>query len=63
MKADFGIKACKESVVFLVERLEENPILLLGEFTLRAKQDPFFNKKMIDALMEYIEEHKIRWND
>lgn len=63
MRADFSLKACKESVEFSIEFLHEDPIRLLGEYTLRAKQDPFFNKTMIDALMEYITEHSIKWND
>ena len=43
--------------------MKKDPIRLLGEFTLRAKQDVFFNKTMIIALEKYIEEHGIKWND
>lgn len=63
MNADFSLKACKESVEFSVEFLHEDPIRLLGEYTLRAAQDPFFNRTMITALNEYIAEHGIKWND
>lgn len=60
---DFGLDACKQSVCFQIEELHQNPIKLLGEFTLRAKQDAFFNRTMITALLGYIEEHNIKWSD
>lgn len=63
MDADFSLKACKESVEFDIEFLHSDPIRLLGEYTLRAEQDPFFNTNMITAIKEYIAEHGIRWND
>lgn len=63
MDYDFGMEACYESVEFDVEFLHEDPIRLLGEYTLRAKQDVFFNKTMIDACLKYIEDHQIRWDD
>lgn len=59
----FSFEACYEAVVFDIEFLHEDPLRLLGEFTLRAKQDVFFNKTMIDALLKYIEDHDIKWND
>lgn len=59
----YGLKACEESVKYSVEKLNYNPIHLLGEYELRAKQDPFFNKTMITALYKYIEEHEIKWDD
>lgn len=63
MKADFSLEACMESVKMEIELCHEDPIRLLGEFTLRAEQDLFFNKTMIDALKLYISEHGIKWND
>ena len=59
----FGLKACYESVVFDIETLKRNPIELLGEFVLRAEQDVFFNKRMIDALKQYIADKNIKWNN
>lgn len=59
----FGFEACYESVAFDIEFLHADPIAKLGEFTLRAKQDIFFNDTMIDALLKYIEDHGIRWDD
>lgn len=59
----FGMEACMDSVKFDIEKLGYNPIELLGVFTLRAKQDVMFNKTMIDALMLYIEQHNIKWDD
>lgn len=61
--ADYSLKACRESVEFDINFLHEDPIRLLGEFTLRATQDIFFNKTMITALMQYIEENNIKWDD
>jgi hypothetical protein len=68
MRADrnskiYGFEACMESVTTYIETFKEDPIKLLGEYTLREKQDPFFNTLMIDALLEYIEAHNIKWND
>ena len=63
MNADFSFEACYRSVTFDIEFLHEDPIAKLGEFTLRAKQDIFFNKTMIDALLKYIEDHNVRWDD
>ena len=60
--ADYSINACRESVQMWVEVFHKDPIRLLGEYTLRAKQDVLFNKTMITALEEYIDEHNIRWN-
>ena len=62
MKYDFGLEACYESVVFLVEELHEDPIRLLGQYIIRRKQDPFFNPLMIEAVERYIEKHDIRWD-
>lgn len=59
----FSLEACKRDIEFSIERLHYDPIRLLGEYTLRAAQDSFFNKTMITALNEYIAEHGIKWND
>ncbi len=59
----FSFEACYKSVVFDIEFLHEDPLRLLGEYTLRAKQDVFFNKTMIEALLAYIENHNIKWDD
>lgn len=63
MKADFSLNACMESVEFEVEFLHRNPFEMLGKYIVRAEQDPFFNKTMIDAIKKYINDHKIRWDD
>lgn len=60
---DFSFDACMRSVEFDIEFLHTNPLTLLGEYTLRAQQDALFNKTMITALMAYINEHGIKWND
>ena len=45
------------------EYMNENPIMLLGKYTLRAKQDICFNRTMIDALLAYIIEKSIKWDE
>ena len=52
-----------DSVIFAIETLKENPIEMLGEYTLRARQDRFFNGIMLKALNAYIDEKGIRWDD
>ena len=59
----FGMKASRRSVIFSVEELGEDPIRLLGEYHLRAIQDPFFNKTMIEALEDYIDMKGIEWDE
>lgn len=59
----YGMKACMHSVIFSVEELGEDPIRLLGEYHLRAIQDPSFNETMIEALEDYIDVKGIEWND
>lgn len=63
MKADFSLNACMESVEFEVEFLHRNPFEMLGKYIVRAEQDPFFNKTMIDAIKKYINDHEIKWDD
>lgn len=59
----YGIEACRKSIKCSVEECGDDPIRLLGEYHLRAKQDVFFNKTMIKALEQYIEENGIKWDD
>lgn len=63
MKYDFSLSACYESVVWEVEFLHADPVRELGRAIIRADQDIFFNKTMIDAWRKYIEDHNIRWDD
>lgn len=59
----FGMKACYESVVYDIEKLGENPFEMLGRYIIRAEQDVFFNKRMIDALKQYMADKQIKWNN
>ena len=59
----YGIKACMHSVIFSIEELGEDPIRLLGEYHLRAIQDPSFNKTMIEVLEDYIDVKGIEWDE
>lgn len=61
--ADFSLKACYDSVVFEVETLHANVFEEYGRALIRAKQDVFFNKTMIEAYEKYITEHNLKWND
>ena len=63
MDYDFSLKACKESVQFEVEELGANPFEELGRAIIRAEHDIFFNKTMITAWKEYIEENGMKWNE
>lgn len=60
--ADFSLRACIESVEFEVEELHANVFEELGRAIIRAEQDPFFNKTMIEAYKVYIKEHDIKWD-
>lgn len=60
---DFSLTACLESVEFSVEILHENPFEQLGRAIIRADQDMFFNKTMIEAWKQYIKDHNLKWND
>lgn len=58
----FGITACKESIQFYVEHgstLEQ----LLDEYVKRANEDIFFNKAMVLACWEMLEEQKSNEED
>lgn len=64
MKKDiFGLEACMESVRFSVEFLHQNPFEELGRAIIRAEQDVFYNKTMIEAWKQYIKENELRWNE
>lgn len=63
MKTDFSLGACMESVTFSVEFLHENPFEELGRAIIRAEQDVFFNKTMIEAWKKYITDHNLKWNE
>lgn len=63
MTYDFSLKACMESVEFDVEFLHKDPFEELGRAIVRAEQDIFFNKTMIEAWKQYIREHNLNWND
>lgn len=53
---------CLESVRFSVEELGDNPFELLGRWTIRAEQDPSFNRGMIKAVRQYISDNGIKWD-
>ena len=61
--ADFSLDACYESVVFEVETLKANVFEALGRAIIRAEQDVFYNKTMIEAYKKYISDHNIKWNE
>lgn len=63
MEYDFSLKACYNSVAFEVEELHQNVFEEYGRALIRAKQDPFFNKTMIQAYEKYINEHNLKWNE
>ena len=61
--ADFSLSACYNSVVFEVETLKVNVFEALGRAIIRAEQDVFYNKTMIEAYKKYISDHNIKWNE
>ena len=52
----FGIDACKESIKDSVELFHKSLYELLGEYYERANTDTFFNKAMVLACWELINE-------
>lgn len=52
----FGIEACKESIKSSVELFHKSLYELLGEYYERANTDAFFNKAMVLACWELINE-------
>jgi len=63
LDAAYNLNSCLACVKTKIEDYHEDPIRLLGKYTLRAEQDPFFNREMLTALKQYIKEHNIAWND
>lgn len=61
MTADFSLNACMEAVKTDVEFLHMNPFEELGRAIIRAEQDIFFNKTMIEAWKKYITENGLTW--
>lgn len=51
----FGIKACKDCIRFYLEQGEDLK-LLLDSFVKRANEDMFFNKAMVLACWEMLNE-------
>lgn len=52
----FGIKACKESILNFKEFKNASLYQLLEEYVKRANEDVFFNKAMVLACWELINE-------
>lgn len=52
----FGIAACKESIKFDVEFFKSDLYQLLKEYVKRANEDIFFNRAMVLACWELINE-------
>lgn len=53
----FGITACKEFIRdFEIDLLHKNLFTLLGEYVEKANNDPAFNKHMVLACWELINE-------
>lgn len=52
----FGITACKESIKFDVEFFKRDLYDLLKEYVQRANEDIFFNRAMVLACWELINE-------
>ena len=52
----FGIKACKECIETEIKYFGKNLYQLLGEYMERANNDMFFNRRMVLACWELINE-------
>ena len=52
----FGIDACKESIKFYKDHCKKSYYTQLEEYVERANKDPFFNKAMVLACWELINE-------
>lgn len=52
----FGIAACKETIIFYRDELHESLFTQLEKYLKRANEDPFFNKAMVLAVWELINE-------
>ena len=55
-KGMFGIAACKEAIKFEVEFFHKSLYTLLEDYMKRANEDIFFNKAMVLACWELINE-------
>lgn len=53
---DFGINACKDSIRGTLKYSSKSLFQLLEEYTKRANEDIFFNKTMVLACWELINE-------
>ena len=53
---EFGINACKESIRFEVTQMNHTLYELLEKYVKRANEDVFFNKAMVLACWELINE-------
>ena len=63
LDAVYNLNSCLWQVKHEIEELGQDPIRLLGKYTLRAEQDPLFNKTIVTAIKQYIQENEISWND
>lgn len=59
---DFSIEACRKAIEFEIRYLKGNPIEMLGRYHLRAKQDHLFNRNMILAMYEWLDDRRVRWD-
>lgn len=61
-KEMYNLNSCLWDVKNSVEKFGKDPIRLLGKYTLRAMQDPLFNKTMVEAIKQYIADNQISWD-
>lgn len=52
----FGMKACKEHILWIVEAFHEDLFTQLKEYVEKANKDLFFNKALVLACWELINE-------
>ena len=57
----YNLNSCLWAVKQEVEKRGEDPIRLLGKYTLRNEQDPLFNSTMVEAIKKYIKDNNIKW--
>lgn len=58
----YNLNSCLWNVKQEIEEFGQDPIRLLGKYTLRAAQDPLFNTTMLEAIKKYIADNDISWN-
>lgn len=56
---EFGIKACKEQIKWELDYLETSLYKLLAEYVERSNTDLFFNRAMVLACWELINEEEV----